>query len=402
MAIKPARVLFLLSIFLLLASCSRTVAPSLDRDDLFSLSYGKLEDQVELFMDGSAVRRKTRLVMSNGLFYVSSGYGNRVMEFTSFGDLLSLHFNPSQNPRPVMLDIEGEDALVTNRRAYPHSFNEVGEIAVTRDNRLLIEDRVPDRTAVFDEELGVFLNRIVVRLDDEGRQIDYLGQEGVGGSFFPFIQDIHVTMRDEIVVLAAAPPVLRVYWYDADGTLLRRIDISDDRLPLPVELASSPVLESVFPDQELRRLYLKINYTPETPASAESGSAGRLLSRIYWIDIDDGTYQGFVDVPRNVKSDALLGGLGEEQEFYYELIGTAPREHLFLLSQESTTESQLLILRTNGQVVRRRTLNIDYEEIVLRDLHLSHTGILSALLATRDDVDVAWWRTDRLFEAGLP
>ncbi len=353
-------------------------------------------------MDGSAVRRKTRLVMNNGLFYISSGYGNRIMEFTSFGDLLTLHFNPSQNPRPVMLDLEGGEALITNRRAYSHSFNQVGEIAVTRDNGLLIEDRVPDRTAVFDEELGVFLNRIVVRLDAEGRQIDYLGQEGVGGSFFPFIQDIHVTLNDEIVVLAPAPPVFRVYWFDRDGTLLRRIDISDDRLPLPVELASSPVLESVFPDQELRRIYLKINYTPETPPTGQTESAGRLLSRIYWIDIADGTYQGFVDVPRNVKSDALLGGLGEDQEFYYELIGTAPREHLFLLSQESTTESQLLILRTNGQVVRRRTLTLDYDEVVLRDLHLSHNGILSALLATRDDVDISWWRTDRLIEAGLP
>jgi hypothetical protein len=58
----------------------------------------------------------------------------------------------------------------------------------------------------------------------------------------------------------------------------------------------------------------------------------------------------------------------------------------------------LLILHTSGRVVRRRTLEINYDEVIYRDLHISRAGILSGLLATRDDVQVVWWRTDRLFE----
>jgi hypothetical protein len=390
----------LIAVMAVTTSCSRSAAPPLERENLFSLSYGKMEDQVELYLDGSAVRRKIRLVMSNGLFYVSSGYGNRVMELTSFGDLLTLFYNPVENPRPVMLDTGEADDRIMNRRAYEHSFNRVGEIAVTRDNILLVEDQVPDRTAVFDEELGTLLNRIIVRLDSSGRQIDYLGQEGIGGTFFPFIQNIHVTSRNEIVVLATAPEVLRAYWYSNEGILLRRVDITHNSLPMPAEFASEPVLESVFPDQELRRLYLKVNYVDRRAAQTGEGTAPRMISRVYWIDVSDGSYQGFVDVPRNLQSDSLLGGLGEEQEFYYELVGTAPGEHLFLLSQESTTQSQLLILKTSGQVVRRRTLEIDYADVVLSDFHLSRSGILTALLATRESVDIAWWRTDRLFEAG--
>ncbi len=384
----------------LLVGCSRTQVPVLQREGLFSLQYGKMEDQVSLFLDGSAVTRKTRLAMRGGLFYLASGYTNRIMELTSFGDLLTLYYNPAQNPRPVMLQSGSDGGRVSNRRAFQYSFNTVGEIAVASDSTLLVEDQVPDRVAVFDEDLGVMLNRVVVRLDRAGRQIDYLGQEGIGGAFFPYINAIDVTSTDEIVVTAIAPPRTIVYWFAADGTLLRRIDITPDTLPVPTEIAAAPLLETVRPDHDLRRLYLKVNYyVRERHGPAQRiESVDRLMSRVYWINIDDGGYEGYVEVPRNVRRDSLFATSADEQEFYYELIGAAPGEHLFLLSKESREQSQLLILHTSGQVIRRRTLDIDYNEIVIRDLDLSNNGILSAMFATREEVSIVWWRTDRLFE----
>ncbi len=396
----PFRLLTAGLLISLLAGCSRIQIPVLEREDLFSLEYGKMEDQIELFLDGSAVTRKTRIAMRGGLFFVSSGYGNRIMEFTSFGDLLTLYFNANQNPRPVLLQSGDDDVRTTNRRAYEYPFNVVGEVAITGANILLVEDQVPDRVAVFDDELGVRLNRVVVRLGQDGNQIDYLGQEGIGGSFFPYIDEIHVTANDDIVVTTIAPPRTIVYWFRSDGTLLRRIELTPDTLPVPAEVGALPLLESVRPDHDLRRLYAKVNYYVRDQAGANaSGTAvERLMSRIYWINIDDGSYEGFVDVPRNVKRDSVLGAFGEEEEFYYEFIGAASGEHLFLLSRESREQSQLLILHASGQVVRRRTLDLDYGEIVMRDLHLSNNGILSALLANRNEADVVWWRTDRLFE----
>lgn len=393
--------MLLLLLVLTVTGCGRRTVPVLDREELFSLEYGKMEDQVELFLDGNAVTRKTRLSMRGGLFFVASGYGNRIMEFTSYGDLLSLYYNPSENPRPVMLQRGPEGERTTNRRAYEYPFNVVGEIAVASDNTILVEDQVPDRVAVFDEELGVRLNRVVLRLDRRGNQIDYLGQEGIGGSFFPYIQEIEVTANDEIVVITTAPPRSIVFWFSADGTLLRRIEITPDTLPVPAEVAASPLLESLRADLELRRLYAKVNFYVGNDGAVAGGAAvDRLMSRIYWIDIDDGSYDGFVDVPRNVRRDSVFGG---EEEFHYELVGAAAGEHLFLLSQESRDQSQLLILHTSGKVVRRRTLDLDYDEIVIRDLNLSNTGVLSAMLATREDVDIVWWRTDRLFgEGSLP
>jgi len=356
--IPPRLPVFLLAV-LALAGCSRVHVPVLEKQELFSLEYGKMEDQVELYFDGSAVTRKTRIAMRGGLFYVASGYGNRIMEFTSFGDLLTLYYNPGENPGPVLLQSGNDGARTTNRRAYEYPFNVVGEVAVARANTLLVEDQVPDRVAVFDENLGVMLNRVVVRLDESGNQIDYLGQEGIGGTFFPYIRHIDVTAGDDIVVTTIAPPVTIVYWFDADGRLLRRVEITPDTLPVPTEVSASPILESIRPDHDLRRLYLKINYYVRNGPRDEEGGAviDRLMSRIYWIDIDDGRYEGFVDVPRNVKRDSVFGSLAEEEEFHYEFIGAASDEHLFLLSQESRRQSQLLILHTSGKVVRRRTLD---------------------------------------------
>jgi len=347
-----------------------------------------MEDEIELFMNGGAIDRKTSLFMRGGLFRIASGYGNKVMEFTSYGDLISLYYNPDENPSPVLLQSATDPDRISNRQAYEFPFNIVGEISVSPDGSLLIEDQVPTRVAEFDEDLGVMLNRIVVRFDTEGNQVDYLGQEGIGGAYLPYIQRIDTTARGDIVVVTAAPPRTIVFWYAADGTLLRRIDIAPDSFPIPAEQTTVPVLEAVYPDRELRRLYVKFNYHVEP---------GGQMSRIYWLDISDGTYTGFVDVPKNVKRDGVMGQLGEETEFQYEFLGTAPGEHLFLLSQESTQTSQLLILNANGRVVRRRTLEIDYDEVIYRDLNISDTGILSGLLATREDVRVVWWRTDRLF-----
>lgn len=386
-------------IALFVSSCGQARVPSLAREELFTLAYGKMEDEIELFMNGGAIDRKTTLFMGGGLFRIASGYGNKVMEFTSYGDLISLYYDPDENPSPVLLQSATDPDRIANRQAYEFPFNVVGDVSVSEDGLLLIEDEVPARVAEFDDELGVMLNRIVVRFDTEGNQIDYLGQEGIGGTYLPYIQRIETTAIGDIVVVTAAPPRTVVYWYAADGTLIRRIDIAPDHFPIPADQQTFPVLEAVYPDRELRRLYAKFNYhVVASPAdSGNGGATGGQMSRIYWLDISDGTYAGFVDVPKNVKRDGMMGQLGEETEFQYEFLGTAPGQHLFLLSQESTQTSQLLILNAGGRVVRRRTLEIDYDEVIYRDLHISDTGILSGLLATREDVRIVWWRTDRLF-----
>jgi hypothetical protein len=381
----------------LIVACSATRSPVLERDSLFRLSYGIMEDQVELLMGGDAVNRKTSVYMRGGLVLVASGYGNRIMEFTSYGDLLTLYYNPENNPEPVLVQPTVDPELEANRRAYAHLFNAVGEIAVTGRGDLLVEDRVPDRLAVFDDDLGVMLNRVVVRLDSEGNQIDYLGQEGIGGTYFPYVQHIDVTSNNEIVVVTTAIDRVITFWFAEDGTLLRRIEIDSGSLPVPSGVTTSPVLGEVFADRDLRRLYLKIDYAVENDGSnGEQDSDQVMMARIYWLDIEDGQYDGFVDIPPVPRLVGVDDSGDETISNFYEFLGTASGEQLFLLAQRSRRESQLLILNTSGKVVRRRSLVIDYDEVVCRDLQISETGVLTGLLASRDDVEIVWWRTDRL------
>ena len=375
------------------------MAPTLEKESLFFLKYGKMEDQLDLQMTGEAISHKTRLSMRGGLFLLSNGASNKVMEFTSYGDLLTLYYNGADNPQPILLQSIANDDRITTRSAYEYAFNELGEIATTNDNMLLIEDTVPERVAVFDEELGVNLDSIIVRFDGNGNQIDYLGQEGVGGTFFPFIKGIDVTSRGDIVVVTIAPPLSIVFWFDSQGRLIRRVDIGPNNLPRHSDYDSRPMLESVHADQERYRLYLKLNFhvPAHDPETGVEYGVNQVESRVYWLDIEDGAYDGFVDVPRTALRANSLGSVGGG-DVQYELVGTAVGEHLFLLGQESLSHSQLVILKTNGRVVRRRTLELDYEETVFRQFHLSPNGILNALLATRDYVEIAWWRTDRLFD----
>jgi hypothetical protein len=80
----------------------------------------------------------------------------------------------------------------------------------------------------------------------------------------------------------------------------------------------------------------------------------------------------------------------------YDFVGTAVGGHLFLLSRESDENTELLIMNTEGRVVRRRMLTIEDSLTSYKDFYVSGTGILTAMLGFDDRVDIVWWRSDRL------
>lgn len=393
------RALLLLISILILAGCRKTNVVSLDREDLFSVDIGKMEDQLDLFQTVVA-NYKTRLAMRDGIIYISNGPSNKVMEFTSFGDLIRLFYDPEENPTPVLLQSNPAPDKVANRRAFAYPFTRVGAIAVTGDKVLLVEDLLPPERAVYDDDLGVNLNRIVLRFSSDGQLVDYLGQEGIGGSPFPYIQDIHVTGDDSIVVVSRTVEHWIVYWYAANGDLLYRADIPIQQLPVPAASAAVvPTLDSVVPDCDEELLYLKIDYYQQAVDSETGttyGIAG-VYSRVYWLDLNTGQYEGFIEIPENRQAmDSSTMFSREEVSYLYRLIGAAPGGNLFFLSRQDDDITQLLIMRRTGRVVRRRNLTIKDEEIVYKDFALSPEGILTGLLVLKDEAELVWWRSDKL------
>ncbi len=375
-------------------SCSRVTTTVLEREARFDLGIGRLEDELGLFSRGGVIPRIPNTVtMRNGMIYVGNGPSNKIMGFTSYGDLVRLVYRPQENPQPVTLGTDtagGRDARIT-RRAVPFSFSQLGTIAVDSRRFLYAEDLLPASRAIWDPDLEVMLNRVVLRFDSNGNPIDYVGQEGVGGTPFPYIKRIMTTVRDDLVVITSTTRRRNVYLFTSAGDLITNVEIGRDRLPVPaLDAGYIPVLGDVIAGVNGRRVYVKVSYyrALRDPASDKEQGIAFDHSRIYWVDLHTGRYEGYVEVPRG------SGEAGREEHF--ELVGVARDDHFFLLSREDENRTQLVIMNDRGRVLRRRYLQIPEQDLVTRSFFLDHDGVLTALLAYPDRAHVVWWRSDRL------
>ena len=193
-------------IVLIFSGCQRKGIEELVGNQLFSLSMGKMEDQVDLFQFESAmVERANSVTMRDGWFYVANGSAGKIMVFSSYGDLIFLLYNAQMNPAPTTLGpadtaspasepagshgAQSTDArgVVSTRGYVAYPFADIGHVAVASDRTLYVEDEVPEAKAVKDADRGVTRSRAILRFDRKGRQLGSLGEEGVGGSPFPFV-----------------------------------------------------------------------------------------------------------------------------------------------------------------------------------------------------------------------
>lgn len=361
-----------------------------------------------LYLQGEAVRMKTRILMRDGLFYISNGNASKIMEFTGYGDILSLYYNPDQNPEPFLLrQTTEEEQELTNRRAYPYPFQELGEIGVTSDNMLLVEDKVSKVQEEYDQDIRAMLNRVVLRFDEEGRYVDYLGQEGIGGTPFPYIHSIQVTARDQIVVISRSVEHWLVFWYTKNGSLLYRATISRNKLPVPENSELLPSLGTVTADVDEHLLYLKVDYYGSADAESEaSGSENAKKtvafqkSRIWWYNLEQEEFSGYVDIPKKIE-EFQLSEFEESEKVnkLYSFIGNSQGNVFFLMTHNKNELFELVMLLRDGSVLNRSYIEIPEKKVEYRDFNLSHTGVLSALLVREYSADVVWWRTDKILEA---
>lgn len=388
-----------LAIWALTGSCRNTEILALEETRLFTLEIGKLEDQIDLFqIDGVSPRHKNGVFMRDGIIYVANGNGNKVMQFTSFGDLLTLLYNPEQNPRPILLNTVDDEETLTNLRAVAFPFAGVGEVVVAPDRTILVEDRLPRERAAYDEQREVIIDRVVRRFSADGEYLDYIGREGVGGTPFPYIAGLSVSDDGRLTVVSRVVRGWLVYRFSPEGDLVTSVDISLDRLPVPEGEDVIPSLQNIVADRDEPLLYLMLYYYPRSAGTAPRFDVESMITRIYVLDLTTGRYERFIEVPRNrrvLEGDSVFDR--EEVEYAYELVDAAPGNHLFLLSHETETRTQLLILRSDGTVVRRRYLTVDEDDILFREFDVSPQGILTALVAAEVGVHVYWWRSDRLF-----
>ena len=386
--------------FLALCGCKHsTQIPSVEREDLFTLDIGKLEDQIALFnLDGDRGIQRIGIAMRNGLFYISDGSGGKVLKYNSYGDLLFMIYNEETNPAPLTLKPLTEGSMVT-RWAVSYPLQEPGEIAVDSRTHIYVRDRLPYERHSFDTESKALLDSVILHFDADGRFVEYLGREGVGGSPFPKVDGLFISQKDELAVVCRLPNGWNIYWYDSEGIFLFVVQLNNEFLPIPADRDNViPSLDSISVGPDSRKLFVKIDYYRNTYDESTNTRTGiEPDSSVLWImNAEDGVWEKPLDLP-------FLEYVFTEQnkrvstKMLYSLTGVIKREHIFLSFPVEGGYSVLIMSAESGASGEQRQgfVRVDDEELQFNVFSLSSDGILSGLLADDWQVKLVWWRTDK-------
>jgi hypothetical protein len=388
-----------------LAGCQRKGIEELVSNELFSLSMGKMEDQIDLFQfENAMVERVNSVTMRDGWFYVANGSAGKIMVFSSYGDLIFLLYNPQTNPAPTTLGPADSGTVqgVSTRGFVSYPFADIGHVAVASDRMLYVEDAVPEAKAVKDMERGVTRSRSILRFDRKGRQLGSLGEEGIGGSPFPYVSALYVTASDQLVVVCRLPGSWEVFWFSREGAPLYQVEISSANLPVKPQRGVTQALVSVLPDLQSPLLYLVISSYKEAgdARGATSASNDAVSTRAYKLDLRTQAYvPGAIEFPTNPPHRTKSGlKTIEIPSPPSDVLGVSSGGYFYLLAYTDTNLYTLQIVDPAGRVRAQRRVVIEDSELAFRDIHLSSTGIIYGLLADKSKAHVSWWRSDLLLK----
>jgi hypothetical protein len=395
-----------------LLSCAGIERPSvaIKREQLFSLGYGPAEDQLDLFqVDGSQAPLKTCLTMKEGILYISNGAGAKVVRYSSFGDPLSMIYNPDRGSEPIVLKTapaKGEsggqkETGGLGRKASPYPFRAAGEIAVDSNQTVYVEDRLPTERRVQDKASGAILDHVVLRFDKDGQFMDYLGQEGIGGTPFPFIIGVYTVASDDCVVVSMTQSGWLVHWFDKNGVLVSSLKLGREDLPLPDKgqgLITS--LDKIVPDLSSRNLILKVDYYKEAvdPATKTQAGVEFASSWVYRMDLRDGKYVDRWQIRAIEKTAKSPDGQSVKYSRVPALLGVAGRAFFLIYADDDGKTFVSTYDRTTREVMRY-SIDIAADELYYNAYYLSPEGVLCALLGTKYEARVVWWRFDKLIGA---
>jgi hypothetical protein len=332
-------------------------------------------------------------------------------------------YNDESNPAPLDLRTNrGENATVT-RWAFTYPLREPGRIAVDSRKHIYVEDRLPEDRYGYDAEGKALLDSIVLHFDQEGRFVEYLGREGIGGSPFSRIAGLYTSMRDELVVVCRQATGWTVYWYESGGNIFSVLQLKNNAIPVPPdwpEVSSS--VDAIMAAPDSRELYLKVDYYRDIYDDSTNTRTGTEpdSSLIWIIDMETGVYLGCLEVPF-LEQTTVVNGRRETLRMLYSMMGLVRGGQVFLSFPVDEGYSLLILRRDSGSSgdgitqgpegsrgpvpspvpstsleQQRALIQVNQEELYLNNFDLSEEGILSALLVSDYEAKIVWWRTDKI------
>ena len=386
----------------LFVSCADSGLPrTVAGNDLFTVPYGRFDDQLNLFSLASVGAVRTYMAMNSGFFYIANGESKKIMELNSYGDLITLLYNADDNVAPDFVPSDMSEAAVSTRKAVAYPFNTLGPVAVDSRKYLYAVDTLPKSQQIRDNEKNTMLDRVIVCFSSDGTFIDYIGQNGPGGTPFPFIDAVYTTDSNELVVVCVTNDGPLVYWFSADRYLKYIIPVKSADVPDPFTQDENTgtvhvSVEKVIPARSGYELFVKVDYSVnyvDQDSKVQSGIdyAG---TRVYPLDAVSGTFGEPYSIPA-FEHSVTQGFSRISYSIPYDFMGVTSSGWLFF-SIATDNGFMVQMIQPDGQRILKRNLEIGSDNLLYHSFFLSDTGIITGIFADDQCVSVKWWRMDDL------
>lgn len=384
-------------------SCSKNnVVESISETELFTLNYGNFEEQLSISDLNTVGEVRYGIVMKDGFFYIVDGSSKKTMELNSYGDLLTLFYNEDSQTKELLEKSTQNPLSVRHQLGFP--FDYPGKIAVDSKKCIYTVCTIP-RNRQEESDNGLLYSQAVLRFTRDGSSVEYIGQQGPGGTPFPYIRNIYTTEKDELVVVSNSNEGMIIYWFTSDGFLKNMIPINSKDVPTDdIPETSNEIywsLENVIPDTVENKLYVKIDYYSsylDEESRVQSG-INYLQTLLYPLDTETGLYGEPVSIPPYEES-VVVDYSRLTYKIPYDFLGVTKNGwKYFIIKTEKGFNIEMI--QNESQRILRRQFDINHEDNLFYTMSVSHEGIITALYIDKNKARVVWYRTDTLIDAIL-
>lgn len=386
----------------LLVSCGSSRIQTISEEELFKIPYGNFEEQISVTDLNEVGDCRFGISMQDGFFYLINGESKKIMELNSYGDLLSLYYNEDSQTAKLLEKSNRKALSVHHEISYP--FDYVGKLAVDSQKNVYAVCSIPiDRQEQNDDATMLFCNT-VLRISRDGSSVDYIGQQGPGGTPFPFIKNLYITQKDELVVVSTSSDGAVVYWFASDGFLKYMIPISVKSVPQIKGKENDEVfctIDNVIPDLQNYSLYLKVDYYTtflDEESKVQSG-INYVQTVLYPLDIYQQLYgEGTLVPPYEESIVADYSRL--TYKIPYDFLGVTKNGwNFFMIKTDDGFNVEMI--QPDTQKILRRHFAADHNQIMFDTMTVSADGIITALYLDKEVARVVWYRTDNLIASFL-
>lgn len=394
----------LLSVLFICSGCFNSGRiESINENELFSIPYGNFEEQINVKDLNGVGSVRYGIFMRDGFFYVVNGDAKKIMEFNSYGDLLSLYYNEDSEIGKLISNSSKSAQSIHHEISFP--FDYPGMISVDSQKNMYMVCSVPRDRQEVSEDGTMLFSQTVLRVSRDGSSVEYIGQQGPGGTPFPFIKNIYTTEKDELVVVSTNSDGIVVFWFGTDGFLKYKVPVAEKSAP-KLSVADDNTdyfltVENVIPDPSSYKLFVKIDYynTYIDEESKVQSGINYVQTLLYPLNMETGSYEEPLAI--SPYEESVVADYSRlTYKIPYDFLGITKNGWKFFIIKTDDGFNIEMIQNENQRVLLRHFI-VNHNDVLFDTMTLSPDGILTALYLEKDKARVVWYRSDSLIESIL-